>query len=62
MRRKAVIETNLPGCAVVILLRVLVETEADKFEYKGFQRFYKFTETDKAKQFAEKYCDIVEIR
>lgn len=63
MKRKAIIDTNIPGLATSIRLRVLIETgeNTNKFKYNGFTKFYPFTETEKAKQFATKYCEIVEI-
>lgn len=63
MRRKAVIQTKVPGISTSILLRVLVETgeKTNDFKFMGFSKFYNFTEIEKAKQFASKYCEIVEI-
>lgn len=63
MKRKAVINANMPGYAINIRLRILIETgeNTGKYEYRGFDRFYKFYEMEKAQQFAAKYCDVVEI-
>ena len=63
MRRKAVINTNMPGYAAKISLRILVETgeNTNVFQFKGFTKFYDFTEIKKARDFASKYCDLIEI-
>ena len=64
MRRKAIIRSEIPGLTTSIDLKILVETgeNTNNFEFRGFHRFYRFTEIENVKAFAHKYCEIVEIQ
>ena len=63
MKRKAIIETNIPGLATEIRLDILIETgeKTNEYEYRGFTKYYKFYDLKQAEKFAAKYCEIVKV-